>query len=69
MAGPLLFALPAIGALTSVGPKLAAKAIEQGGDIKFNQMPATVEARAKAESLMDSMRENARAIQAMKKGL
>lgn len=68
MAGPLLFALPAVvGGVTSVAPKAISGAIERGGDIKYHAMPATVSARAKADALLESMRSNAKTIQAMKR--
>jgi len=69
MAGPLLFALPAVGAVTSLGPRLAAEVIERGGDIRGGSNPPGIEATLKAEKLMNEMRQNARAIHLYKKTL
>lgn len=69
MAAPLLFAVPAAGAVASLGPRLAAEAIERGGDIRGGANPPGIEATLKAEKLMNEMRQNARAIELYKKTL
>lgn len=69
MPAPLLFGIPAAGAVASLGPRLVAEAIERGGDINDEKSVAarTVEANVDAARMMDEMRRTAHAIQLMKK--
>lgn len=62
-----LFAVPVAGAVASIGPRVVAKAIERGGDISGGKNPPSLKAKQQAEELMQSMRQNAKAIELLKK--
>jgi hypothetical protein len=69
MAGPLLFAVPIVGALADVGPRLAAKVVESGSEVNDAKsiINRTVTGNLKAEAWMEEMRRNAQAIQLLTK--
>jgi len=70
MPAPVLFGgLFLAGAANQLGPKAAAIAVEKGSEVNspVTEGNRTPEAVLKAQRLMDSMQQNARAIQLLKK--
>lgn len=67
---PLIPGLFVAGGINQVGPMLGELAIQRGSEINDPASVAnrSVEATQKANRLIESMKENARAIQLLKKG-